>query len=112
SAPLKTPSRLSSAFTLKHVMFSIPRQKRGTPVLLPDKHVRICESILGLAALVLANLTDPLPFDKLMAVLAPQFETPAWPAYHNGEICGLGLCFLFAAGLVDVSVDGDLFRCD
>lgn len=80
-------------------------------MLLPDKHVKICESILGLAALVLANLSDPLPFDELMAVLAPQFETPAWPAYHNAETVALALCFLYSAGLVDVSEDGDVFRC-
>jgi hypothetical protein len=81
-------------------------------VLLPDKHVRICESILGLAAFVLAKLSDPLPFDQVMSVLTPEFETPAWPAYHNTETVTLALCFLYSAGLVDVSEDGDVFRCD
>jgi hypothetical protein len=81
-------------------------------VLLPNKHVKICESILGLAAFVLANLSGPLPFDQIMAILAPRFETPDWPAYHNAETVSLALCFLYSAGLIDVTADGDVFRCD
>ncbi len=81
-------------------------------MLLPDKHVRIGESILGLAALVVANLEKPLAFDNLMAVLSPKFETPEWPAYHNTETVSLALCFLHLTGLVDVTLEGDVYRCD
>jgi len=81
-------------------------------VLLPDKHVKIGESILGLAALVVVNLERPLAFDKLMAVLSPKFETPEWPAYHNTETVSLALCFLQLAGLIEVTPEGDLYRCD
>jgi hypothetical protein len=80
-------------------------------MLLPDKHVKIAESILGLAALVVANLQKPLPFDDLMAVLTPKFETPEWPAYHNTETVLLALCFLYSAALVEVTPEGDLYRC-
>ena len=80
-------------------------------MLLPDKHVKIGESILGLAALVLANLQESLAFDQLMTVLEPKFETPDWPAYHNTETVSLAICFLHAAGLVDVTSEGDLYRC-
>ncbi len=81
-------------------------------MLLPDKHVKICESIFGLAAFVLANLSEALSFDELMAALTPKFDTPDWPAFHNAETVTLALCFLYAAGLIDVSADGDVFRCD
>jgi len=81
-------------------------------VLLPDKHIKIGESILGLAGLVVVNLEHPLPFDNLMTVLTPKFETPEWPAYHNTETVSLAVCFLYLAGLVDVTVEGDLYRCD
>ncbi len=80
-------------------------------MLLPDKHVKIGESILGLAALVVANLEEPLPFDNLMADLTPKFETPEWPAYHNTETVSLALCFLYSAGLVDVTPEGEVYRC-
>jgi len=80
-------------------------------MLLPDKHVKIGESILGLAALVMASLEKPLAFDNLMAVLVTKFETPKWPAYHNTETVSLALCFLYSAGLVDVTPEGELYRC-
>lgn len=81
-------------------------------MLLPDKHVKVGESILGLAALVLTCLSRPMPFDRLMAVLTPSFETAEWPAYHNTETVSLALCFLHSIGLVDVTDEGDVYRCD
>lgn len=80
-------------------------------MLLPDKHITLSESLFGLAALVLTYLDQRRGFDQLMAVLTPQFATPDWPAYHNTETVSLALCFLHAAGLVDVSQEGDLYRC-
>ncbi len=80
-------------------------------MLLPDKHLRICESVLGLAALVLAHLQRPLRFDKLMASLDAVFGSEDWPASHNAETTTLALCVLYAIGLVDVSEDGDIHRC-
>jgi hypothetical protein len=80
-------------------------------MLLPDKHIRVGESILGLAALVLMQLKKPCTFDHLMAVLTPKFDTPEWPAYHNAETVSLALCLLYALGLIDVSDDGELNRC-
>lgn len=81
-------------------------------MLLPDKHIRVAESILGLSSLVLAHMRKPRTFDSLMAALSPKFETSAWPAYHTTETVCLALCFLFSVGLIDVSPDGELYRCD
>ena len=81
-------------------------------MLLPDKHISIGESILGLAALVVANLDEPLPFDSLMAVLTPKFETSEWPAFHTTQTVSLALCFLYSVGMVDVTPAGDIYRCD
>ena len=80
-------------------------------MLLPDKHIKISESLLGLAALVLESLTKPLSFDALMASFSSKFETPEWPAFHNAESVCLALCFLHSIGLVDVATDGELYRC-
>ena len=81
-------------------------------MLLPEKHLKICESILGLAALVVTHLRTPLPFDRLMTALAAKFETDEWPAYHNTETVSLALCFLHSTGIVEVTAEGDLYRCD
>ena len=81
-------------------------------MLLPDKHIKIGESILGLSALIVANLKRPIPFDRLMAMLEPKFETSEWPAYHNTETVSPALCFLYSIGIVDVRHDADVYRCE
>lgn len=80
-------------------------------MLLPDKHVRISESLLGLGALIISNLRSPKSFDTLVATLQPIFSTDEWPAPHTSESICLALCFLYAIGIVDVSEKGDLFIC-
>lgn len=80
-------------------------------MLLPDKHITIAASVLGLSALVFSTLAEPLTFDALMETLAPQFDTSAWPAFHTAESVSLALSFLYALGLLDVTPEGELFRC-
>jgi hypothetical protein len=81
-------------------------------VLLPDKHIRLSESIIGLAALVLSNLPRFTTFDALWKKVGDQLDGPKWPAIHGVENFVLAICFLHAIGKVDVSEDGELFRCD
>jgi hypothetical protein len=81
-------------------------------VLLPDKHIRISESILGLGGLVLSCLNRRVTFDTLWKRVQEPLVSPAWPAAHGVENFVLALCFLYSIGAVDVSPDGELFRCD
>ena len=80
-------------------------------MLLPDKHLRLSESVLGLAGLVLSHLGKPTPFDALWKRVREQTGTPEWPAVHGVENFVLALCFLYSVGAVDVSPSGELFRC-
>jgi len=80
-------------------------------VLLPDKHLRLSESILGFAGLVLSLVAGPMPFDALWKRVREQTDTAAWPASQAVEDFVLALCFLYSIGAVDVSSDGELFRC-
>jgi ABC-three component (ABC-3C) system Middle Component 6 len=80
-------------------------------VLLPDKHIRLSESILGFGGLVLSALRRPTTFDNLWKRLQESVDTPDWPAAHGVENFVLALCFLYSIGAVDVSSDGELFRC-
>ncbi len=81
-------------------------------MLLPDKHIRISESVLGVAGLLLATLSQPLSLDQLMGRVSPMFGSPDWPAEHGTDSVVLGLCFLNAIGLVDVADNGEVHRCD
>lgn len=80
-------------------------------MLLPDKHIRLSESILGLAGLILSSLKGRMTFDGLWKKVRQHFESPNWPATHGVENFVLALCFLFSISVVEVSSDGELFRC-
>lgn len=93
-------------------MCSIQNQERkGFPVLLPDKHLRLSDSVLGFAGLVLSVVVKPMAFDSLWKRVCEQINTPDWPASHGVENFVLALCFLYAIGAIEVSLDGELFRC-
>lgn len=81
-------------------------------MLLPDKHIRLSESILGLAGLVVANLRRPSTFDGLWKRITQLLDTPDWPAAHGVENFVLALTFLFSIGAIDVSREGELSRCN
>ena len=85
---------------------------RGCQVLLPDKHLRLSECVLGLAGLVLSDIVRPIRFDTLWAKVRNQTGIPEWPAVHGVEDFVLALCFLYSVGLIEVSSDGEIFRCD
>lgn len=80
-------------------------------MLLPDKHILISESILGLAGLVLSHLSTGTTFDSLWRVVREQLDTPSWPANHDVQNFVLALCFLHSIGAVDVSANGELSKC-
>lgn len=91
---------------------TLNRKRKGDPVLLPDKHLRISESLLGLAGLVVSKMEKPTPFDTLWKKVRDQLNSPTWPATHGVENFVLALCFLHLIGTIDVSPNGELFRCD
>lgn len=80
-------------------------------MLLPDKHIRIAESVLGLAGLVAHTLREPMTLDQLMSAVATTLEQD-WKTQYAPETVNLALCFLFSTGQVDVTPQGDLRRCD
>lgn len=80
-------------------------------MLLPDKHVRLSESILGLAGLVYDSLAVPMSLDALIDRLEARLSTDQWPAAHSTEAVTLSLCFLHSINLVNVDNQGDFFRC-
>jgi hypothetical protein len=81
-------------------------------VLLPDKHIRLSESILGLAGLTLATLRRRMTFDILWNRVSYELDSATWPAAHGVDNFSLALGFLFAIGAIDVSPDGEIFRCN
>jgi hypothetical protein len=73
--------------------------------------LRLSESILGFAGLVLSLINKPITFDQLLKRVQDQQVRGSWPAVHGAENFVLALCFLFSIGSVDVTPGGELFRC-
>ncbi len=80
-------------------------------MLLPEKHVTLAESVLGLGAVVLRELKKPRTIDQLHGRLCAIRDTWQLPAYHDIETLLLAVLFLYTVGAVEVLPSGKLRRC-
>jgi hypothetical protein len=80
-------------------------------MLLPDKHIKLAESLLGLGSFALQELDTPKAIDVIWAELQEVTEANEFPAYHSFENLVLAIDFLFSIGAVRVETNGKLARC-
>ena len=80
-------------------------------MLLPDKHVSLGESTLGLGAFVLDVLRQPMSPDEIHARVMMAFQSGELPARHDFDGVVRSILFLYALGAVDVTETGDVHRC-
>ena len=80
-------------------------------MILPDKHIRFSESLLGLGALVLESLDTPISIDALWNELHSQMERGVFPAKHSFDNLVLTVDILFAVGAIRLDRNGRLVRC-
>lgn len=75
-------------------------------MILPDKHIRLSESILGLSSFVLGLMDKPLAVDEVWQRLQPKINTDELPAHHSFDNFLLSLDLLFALGLINTNTFG------
>ncbi len=80
-------------------------------MLLPDKHIRIAESLIGLGGFILEALKTPRTIDELWTDFQKVNNTDSFPAYHSFGNLILSVDFLFSIGAVDEDSHGRIFRC-
>lgn len=81
-------------------------------MLMPDKHIRFAESLLGLGSFVLDALTTPQAIDDLWGAYRKARKGGHYPAPHTFENLVLAVDLLFAIGAVRESDhSGVLQRC-
>lgn len=80
-------------------------------MLLPDKHITLAESVLGLGAVVLDELKRPRSIDQLYDKTRQLSGTTRLPAYHDIESLILAILFLYAVDAIELTASGDLRRC-
>lgn len=79
-------------------------------MLLPSKHVRIGESLLGLGSVVLSMLRKPRSLDSLWSELRAMQKKNALPVRHRLDDLVLTLGMLYSLGLVELRDDGRVSR--
>ena len=80
-------------------------------MLLPDKHISLAESVLGLGAFLLNELDHPRSIDRLHERIATARETRDLPGFHDFDSLLLAILFLYSIGAVEMTHDGGIRRC-
>jgi hypothetical protein len=80
-------------------------------MLLPSKHIRLSESILGIGALVLEALNEPMTLDALKTSLDARVEREQLSSQPSLEMLVLALNFLFAVSAITTNDNGAIARC-
>jgi hypothetical protein len=81
-------------------------------MLLPDKHITLAESILGLGAFIIGELLErPHSLDRLYEKVAEASEGPELPAYHDFDSLLLAILFLYSMEAIELNRNGNLQLC-
>jgi hypothetical protein len=80
-------------------------------MLLPDKHIKFSESLLGLGSFLLSILKKPMSVDTLWREYSQARDSATYPAYHSFENIVLALDFLFAIGAISYGENGLIEKC-
>jgi hypothetical protein len=80
-------------------------------MLLPEKHVTLAESILGLGAFLLLALDRPKTIDELYQHAQEGWANQSLPAFHSFDSVLLGILFLYSVGLIEATQTGAVRQC-
>lgn len=81
-------------------------------MILPQKHIRLSESIFGLSSVILSLIDKPTSFDELWSNFQKINNTIELPVHHNLDNFILGLTFLFTIGAIEEGARGNIQLCD
>lgn len=82
-------------------------------MLLPDKHITLAESLLGLGAFLIEELLEsPKSIDRLHERVTTASESSSLPAYHDFDAMLLAILFLYSIGVVELGENGGVRLCD
>ena len=78
-------------------------------MILPTKHIRISESLIGLGGYLLKFLKEPVTIDQLW-IKYENVNNKKFPAYHNFDNVVLALNLLFIMGILEINEKGELYN--
>ena len=80
-------------------------------MLLPNKHIRLADSLIGLGSFVLEALEQPKSIDALWKEFKETVNSKHFPAHHSFENLILAVDFLYSIGAVVEDKHGRLTLC-
>lgn len=80
-------------------------------MILPSKHIRFSESLLGLGAIVLSIINEPKSIDEIWFKYSEvNNRKNKFPAHHNFDHIVLALNYLFVIGAVSIDNSGKIYN--
>jgi len=80
-------------------------------MILPSKHIRLSESLLGLSAVLLDFLQTPISVDELWFRFSViNNKKDVFPAYHSFDNVILALNVLYSMGIIDLEENGNIYN--
>lgn len=80
-------------------------------MILPNKHITLAESLIGLGGFALESLEIPKTVDAIWIDFQEVNNTPRFPAYHTFENLLLAIDFLYMIGAVKEYDNGKIAKC-
>jgi len=81
-------------------------------MLMPDKHIRLSESLFGLGGYALSHLSAPKTIDELWKKVCDGIQKSDYPSKHTFENFVLAVDVLYAIGAIHLQEDGVLVKCN
>lgn len=77
-------------------------------MILPQKHIKLSESLFGLGGFILGLLDTPKDVDRLWEDFIESVESNSFPTQHSFDNFILALDYLYIIGLLDTDKGGVL----
>ena len=80
-------------------------------MILPTKHIRLSESLLGLGSFVIQELSDPKTIDEVWSEFIKAVKSGEYPFSQSFENLILAIDLLYVLGAITTDDFGRLVQC-
>ncbi len=78
-------------------------------MILPSKHIRFSESLMGLGGILLSFINEPKSVDEIWFKYSEINNSKRrFPAYHNFDNVILALNYLYLIGAIEINTNGKI----
>lgn len=78
-------------------------------MILPSKHIRFSESLMGLGGILLSFINEPKSVDEIWFRYSEINNSKRkFPAYHNFDNVILALNYLYLIGAIQININGKI----